>query len=300
MKKGFTRRTTFAEQARRRLLLAVCWLGSAVVLLGTITVYLILAQTEPEPAVAAAAPEQAVEKVPVLLAARRIEAGSRLEPSMFISESFDRSRVPINVLPATGLDLAIGKYAARLIDAGYPLARDDFTSRAPLDKLPIPPGFRAVSIHGTQRELVDGYVTPNSRVDVLFHYTDQRGRQRVKTLVPFVKVLSVDGTNRDAQRSQVSKAGATATLLVTIRDAQRIELARRMGELTLALRGQMDGSHEQQTEFEIDECDITGGCRAPKAVRSGVLERPDPRTGKIVTYVLEDGEWRRLTEEEQP
>ena len=301
MSRRFAGTSTYALRTRRKLLLVICSLSTVVMTLFTFVTYLLFS-TETQDTTKQIQQEDISlarpELVDVLVAAVRIESGTRVDASMFNLYAYEKDRVPFGVLHAGHEQLASGKYAKRMIRAGFPITQEDLSDSMRLDFLHIPPGYRAVAIFGTQTELVNGYVTPNSRVDVLFHYNDERGRDAVKTLVPFVKVLSVDGVRTPSGKKNVS-GGATATLLVTIRDAQRIELARRMGQLTLALRGVDSNGTEATPDSPVTPCDVMNDC--------GKIEITDPdgtmlipgRDGRLIKYILEGNKWRRVHEREE-
>ena len=300
MTRGFATNTTFAERARRKMVLAISGLAVIVLSLFSIVTYMVLGggqTTQAAVTAASDAPAAKLEMVDVLIAATRIESGTRLDANMFSLQSYEKDRIPFSVIPAAHEDMALGKFAKRMIRAGFPISQDDISEKVPLGDLPIPPGYRAVSIYGTQTELVNGYVVPNSRVDILFHYTDQRGRKAVKTLIEFVKVLSVDGTDQDNKRRNIG-AGATATLLVTIRDAQRIELARGMGKITLALRGTKSNGSETPPASPVTHCDVVGDCgQGEPELPDGTMVLPD-RNGRLIKYVLHGNRWVRTALDE--
>lgn len=229
--------------------------------------------------------------IDVVVARRRIEAGQRLEPDHFSLQPFPAASIPLAALQAEHLSEIIGKYSTALLRAGYPLSRDDVSASRPISQLNIPNGYRAVSITADDRELVAGHVTPMSRVDVLWRYKDKRGLTKVKPLVKFAKVLSVNGDSRQSERSQVSKRGTTATLLVTAKEAQLVELARGLGTLSMVLIGMGDNGSRMEVSSSVDERELYGEntvAEEEQPLYSGQAYVPDPATGRVRRYVLTD------------
>jgi len=228
--------------------------------------------------------------VDVVVARSRIEAGQKLTPDLFALQPFPAATMPIGVFQAAQLDEMIGNYSTGLVRAGYPLTREDMSLTPPISTLHIPPGYRAVTIKANDRELVAGYVTALSRVDVLWRYKDRRGINKVKPLVRFAKVLSVNGVSRQTERSKVGKRDTTVTLLVTTKEAKLIELARGLGSLSMVLLGENDNGSREDPEDAVDEKDLYGDNTNPaeEPVYKGKAYVTDPDTGRIMRYVLTD------------
>jgi pilus assembly protein CpaB len=105
----------------------------------------------------------------------------------------------------------------------------------------IDPGFRAVSVPITDASGVAGLVQPNAHVDVLFTRPGTMAEAITSTILENVKVLSTGkllptGQTPDprAPRAQV------VTLLLTPADAQKLELAKNQGKISLSLRNPLD------------------------------------------------------------
>lgn len=105
----------------------------------------------------------------------------------------------------------------------------------------IPAGYRAVSVPITDVSGVSGLVQPGSRVDVLFTRPGSMVEAITSTILQNVRVLAV---GRAIVPNQVVDPKASkmpvATLLVKPEDAQKIELAKNEGKLSLSLRNPLD------------------------------------------------------------
>ena len=231
--------------------------------------------------------------VEVLVAASRIEEGARLEPHMFNPVPMDADKTPMAVVRAADRDTIIGKFAKRMINANTPMVMDDVVDVPPLSSFHIPPGYRAATIRVDARQGVEGFAKPNSRVDILWTYS-QDGRKKVATIARFVKVLSVAGmTKADTEKAAIKKE-TTVTLLVTEKDAKKVELARSLGQLSLSLVGDQETSTKTAEPDTITIQDLIGRpaqAEPTEVANDGVMYTSDPRTGRQLRYVLRNGRW---------
>lgn len=127
----------------------------------------------------------------------------------------------------------------------------------------IPEGHRAVTISVNGVTSVAGFVYPGDRVDVLLTHTlisdkekeaadltedkddDIKGsytKRVTEILVPDVRVLAIDQKAMAGQEDgkQKKRMPSTVTLELSQADAQRVRLAEREGEISLALRSLKD------------------------------------------------------------
>jgi Flp pilus assembly protein CpaB len=230
--------------------------------------------------------------IEMLVTTKRIEEGSQLTREMFQSVDIDVEKLPAAALRTKDLDVVLNKYSSRMIYANTPLLLEDLSDNPPISKIRIPPGYRGVAIQVDRRTAVSGFVTPNRRVDVILTFV-RRGQAQVTTLARFVKVISVGGDLRDKNHSTIGKQGTTVTLMVTEKDAKKIELARNMGNLSLSLIGE-DGPPEHGVDGDtFGENYIFNDPPAtqPELITDGTMYTRDPRTGRTMRYVLRNKRW---------
>jgi pilus assembly protein CpaB len=198
-------------------------------------------------------------KVDVVIPIRQISAGSELQPAMFRIEK--RPKVGIDEGVITNLDEVKGLYAKSLILQNQPLHRDFLTNLKPKSVISgdIPPGYRAITITVNRTSSVEGWAVAGSRVDISWA-SNVQGAPALTTIVQNAKVLSTD--RQVDQSNPELPVPSTVTLLVTSKDAQKIQLAQTAGELSLSLRGDLDpGKEEQGGTVSIGE--LLGTDRAP-------------------------------------
>ena len=252
--------------------------------------------TQNETAVVATAPEAPklnTGVIDVLVANTRIEEGTQISPELFSPQAMDPDKTPMAVIRAKDLELIVGKYSSRLVNSNMPLVLDDISDTPPLNAITIPPGYRAVTISVDPRTGVEGFAKPNSRVDVLLTYK-QSGESKVATIARFIKILSVGGYTDVVGQKVAVKNGTNITLLVTERDAKKIELARSNGTISLSLVGDSETNISNGEPDIVTIADIIGKqAVGPKAeiANDGVMYTSDPRSGRQLRYILKKGKW---------
>jgi pilus assembly protein CpaB len=234
----------------------------------------------------------------ILYANQRIEEGVQMTEAMFSAWDVPSDRIPEGAMKETQKAEVVGKFSQAIISANVPILRDSLGEAKKGGGINIPAGYRAVTINISARSGVSGWAKPNSRVDVLWAYTDKNSREKkVSTIVRFAKVLSVGGNNQSGDKAAVNQQGTTATLLVTKREAKKIELARTLGSLTLSLVGQQEEVvGDDASNDVVDISDLTGidesqVGEAEEEPNDGVMYSTDPRTGKKTRYVLKNNRW---------
>lgn len=138
---------------------------------------------------------------------------------------------------------AIGRVALFPVAANAPLIATGLSTQAGAEGIPatIEPGYRAVSVTITDVSGVAGLVQPGSHVDVLFTRPGTMSEAITSTILQNARVLAV---GRQIQAGQVADPKAAkmpvATLVVTPEDAQKLELAKNQGKISLSLRNPLD------------------------------------------------------------
>lgn len=107
----------------------------------------------------------------------------------------------------------------------------------------IAEGKRAITVKVNEVIGVAGFALPGNQVDVLVNTKDERERPVSKIVLDRILVLAVaQEANRDETKPKVVNA---VTLEVTPEQAEKLDLARAIGNLSLVLRNQLDGNMAQ-------------------------------------------------------
>lgn len=173
-------------------------------------------------------------RVPVVVAARAVEAGTVLTAEMLRVEQWPQEvRLP-GALPAAAA--AAGQRAAVPFVAGQPVLRHQI---APPDQAghggPIPPGMRLITIPVDEQSAIGYRLRAGDRVDVIGIYQDRQALH-ADLLLQGIQVHAV-GAEGAAGRDGVPR---TVTLLVTPGDGLTLSLAVAGGSVRLLLRGAGD------------------------------------------------------------
>ncbi len=187
-------------------------------------------------------PKAEVRKVDVVVAARPIPKGARLDAAMVRLKPYEAEAVPMGAMLA--LAEAEGRVSSRDISQDDPITPDKLLSkgaaRAGLD-LSVEPGKRALTVKGTKIMGTGGLITPGSRVDVLVTYNipGKNDEKTTKVILENIPVLTT-GTEME---TRVGKDGREElantdffTLMVTPEEAERLALASDQGSMHFALR----------------------------------------------------------------
>jgi len=236
---------------------AIFMLGLALLLAGA-SVYLARnwIQTQVQ---ANAIPEQqapAIQTVDVVVAAGDLFYGNKLRREHLVLVDWPKSSVPEGAFHS--FDEIIGdkngkdangesvddRVVLRTISKNEPILKGKITGfggRASLSAL-LSPGMRATTIRVNDVAGVAGFVLPGDRVDIMITRDPsatgkgRRGGEHLVTeiLLQNMKVLGIDqDANEDRTKPGVARA---VTLEVTTVQAQKLTLAQKLGDLSLALR----------------------------------------------------------------
>jgi pilus assembly protein CpaB len=112
----------------------------------------------------------------------------------------------------------------------------------------LPPGMRAVSTAIAPETGAGGFILPNDRVDVILTQRDRVAEktagtevQTSETILKNIRVLAID-QNVEEKNGQKVVIGKTATLELTLGQAESLALAAKLGTISLALRSITDAN----------------------------------------------------------
>ena len=182
------------------------------------------------------------------------------------------------------------RVALRAIEINEPLLKNKvsgFGGRASLSTI-LAPEMRASTIRVNDINGVAGFVLPGDHVDIMLTRSASGGDSRRETnlltdvLLQNVKVLAIDqDANEDRAQPAVVKA---VTLEVTPVQAQKLVLAQRLGQLSLALRNITNVVAEKPktvtlADLKVGEVNQSLG-EKPKAVEKTVVVKKTPKKKK--------------------
>ncbi len=200
----------------------------------------------------------------VVVAARDIQLGSPLTPDMVRTVDWPSSSLP------DGAIREVAELDARVVKTsllrGEPILETKLApvgTKGGLSSL-ITEGRRAITVKVNEVIGVAGFALPGNHVDVMVNTKDEAEKPVSKIVLEQILVLAVaQEANRDETKPKVVSA---VTLEVTPEQAERLDLARSIGNLSLVLRNQLDR-----------EVAATDGARRPELLEK-LAAVPPPAT----------------------
>jgi pilus assembly protein CpaB len=204
----------------------------------------------------------AEKMVGITAAARDMPAGTRLEKADLRTVRVAEKDVP----KAAILDpkMAIDRPLLFPVGANEAIISNKVASAAGPEGLPalIDIGKRAVAVPITESSGVAGLIQPRAHVDVLFTKPGSNAEAVTTTILEDVVVLAMGRTTEVTTTSAATAVSAAsaprpmalaATLLVSPEQAQKIELAKNQGKISLALRNPLDHSSAKDQSATTSE-----------------------------------------------
>src|SRR5215813_2493138 len=241
----------------------------------------------------AAAPQQEA-KLPVVVASRDMPVGTLLKKTDVRLVQYPEKGVPKGA--ASRIDDAINRVLLVPVNTNEPLSHAKLSATTSVEGVSstIDAGYRAVSVQITDVSGVAGLIQAGSKVDVLFTRPGSMAEATTSTILQNVKVLS---TGRSLQAGQTPDPKApkspAVTLVLKPDDAQKLELAKNQGKISLSLRNPLDSSADASTEpMTTEVLDPMISARLARARRG--------RTTAMGRANLEDPNvWQELTGEKK-
>jgi len=178
-----------------------------------------------------------LETVPIYVALNDINVGDSITPEMVKIEDWPKDKVPQFAL--ADLEKIKGQRPRVKLFAGEPIVEPKLGG----DGIPtttIPDGFRCVAVTGNKDELGAGLLTPGDRVDVQLNVTRNRDQgifePRTQVILTNIRVFAVDQQYDRSNDTGEKHIASVVSLLVTPDQANRLDLAQKLGEVRLILR----------------------------------------------------------------
>lgn len=191
----------------------------------------------------------------VVVAKTDIDMGARLSPETLAVQNWPAGSVPQGAILAKDRDALIKDpktNEARVIRVnilkGEPISESKL---APAGSQPglsfaIKPGLRAITVRVNDVVGVAGFALPGNYVDILVNTTDDAnktvGDNKTISKIVLEHILLLAVAQETSQGEGKPKVVNAVTLEVTPDQAEKIDLARSVGSLSLVLRNQIDNT----------------------------------------------------------
>lgn len=242
----------------------------------------------------------------VVVAKSNIDIGSRLNPELLATVNWPAGSVPEGAYLKENMGELLKdtesqqpRVVKTSLQRGEPILVSKLApsgEKAGLTAV-IPQGKRAMTVSVNEIVGVAGFTLPGSYVDIIVNTTDeqQQGKQLSRIVLEHILVLAV--AQQKSRDETEPKRVSSVTLEVTPEEAEKIDLARSIGSLTLVLRSQVDkdlvvtkGATKQALlKFTPSEVKPATTTEAPKVVEKKVIvrvpARPKAKRGEEVEII---------------
>ncbi len=174
----------------------------------------------------------------VVVAKEDVQIGTRLQPGMLQVIDWPSASPLKN--PLTSIDQAADRVVNMPLVKGEPISMSKLAAKGETGGLSavLREGRRAVTVKVNEIVGVAGFALPGNYVDVMVNTQDSSNNLVSKIVIERIQVLAVaqDVANLESKPKVVN----AVTLEVTPAQAEKIDLARSVGSLSLVLRSQVD------------------------------------------------------------
>lgn len=207
----------------------------------------------------------------IVVAAGDIRPGVPITAGQLRVVAWPSGGVPAGTFPKK--ELVVGRVARQPIIANEPvvdvrLARRD--AKGGLSSL-IAPGMRAISVRVDEVIGVAGFALPGGYVDVMVSARDASSAPFSRIVLSRVKVVAAEqDTAGDPTQPKVVRA---VTLELGPEDAEKLDLARNIGSLSLVLRNELDTRQTASRGVRLNDIlpGAGSGVAAPQAQPSAAM-----------------------------
>jgi len=174
----------------------------------------------------------------VVVAKEDVQIGTRLQPGMLQVIDWPSASPLKN--PMTSIEQATDRVVNMPLVKGEPISMSKLAAKGETGGLSavLREGRRAVTVKVNEIVGVAGFALPGNYVDVMVNTPDSSNNLVSKIVIERIQVLAVaqDVANLESKPKVVN----AVTLEVTPAQAEKIDLARSVGSLSLVLRSQVD------------------------------------------------------------
>ena len=211
----------------------------------------------------------------VVVAKKNIDAGARLTPEMLQAVDWPATSTVKGVFAdPKALDTRVVN--ANILE-GEPILEAKLAavgSKGGLSSV-IAEGKRAITVRVNEVVGVAGFAFPGNRVDIMVNTQDEQNKPMSKIVLEQILVLAVaQEVKGDETKPKIVNA---VTLEVTPEQAEKLDLARNVGTLSLVLRNQIDRASVVTAGIgKSDLLDMRGTRQAPRPDATRKAGTPAP------------------------
>ncbi|TNJ36404.1 Flp pilus assembly protein CpaB [Chlorobaculum thiosulfatiphilum] len=213
----------------------------------------------------------------VVIVEQPVEAGKAITVNQIKAIDWPASTVPRDAFARTA-DV-VGRIAREPMVAGEPVLPGKLAPKNATGGLSsiISEGKRAITVKVDEVIAVAGFALPGSYVDVLVSGKDADNHPFSRTVLSRVKVLAVaQETSAEQEKPKVVNA---VTLELTPPEAEKLNLARYIGELSLDLRNELDAGKVNSPGVRLSDIVSPQSSSSPAAQAAPVTRKVSASSG---------------------
>jgi pilus assembly protein CpaB len=230
-------------------------------------------QDRPAPLIAS----EPTAMVPVVVAARAVPLGTKLSEEDLQTVQWPQDALPEGV--ATSTDDVLGRSVITDLHVNEPVLASRLADTGLFGMIPlIPEGMRALSVRVDEVVGVAGFVTPQTRVDVILIMQLPGQRESLsKVILQNIRALAANQSITESEDGQ-PVISTVVTVLVTPEEAEKLALASTEGRIQMALRNSLDLEMVATTGERESRLFVTGtptvSANRPRARVGTTIEAP--------------------------
>ena len=208
-----------------------------------------MVMSTPDPVPVAEVPVQS-DTVKVLAAARDINLGDKLSLDDLTWTEWPRSALPQGATTKTeepdAAEVFNGQIAKAPIYEGEPIRKQRLinTDKGFMASI-LPKGKRAIAVGVEAETMAGGFILPGDKIDLILVRGNEGGAVTSETILENVRVLAIDTTTAGEQDEKTLDPKRTATLELSLEQAEIVAQAQQLGTISLALRSAQDSSDDE-------------------------------------------------------
>ena len=268
-------------------------LGAAILAAGG-AFFLMRSQSAQPQAAAVGGPVAPEPEAMVLVARKPLAVGERLTPDALAWQAWPKAGVAEAFFEQSVAPKAIEEWTNAVVR--YPMVQGEPLTAAKLAKAGdasvmaalLTPGMRAVSVPISVATGAGGFILPNDRVDIVLTrdmqvVDGQTTRQRTLSdvVIENVRVLAVDQTFAETAETR-TVVGSTALLELSSADIATLQVADKLGDISLTLRSLADTAGPTVARADIDAMRQASGIAAAPPPAAPAAGAPAPASPPAV------------------
>lgn len=209
------------------------------------------------------------ETAPVAVPKFVMEPGQVLAQEDLAVREIPADLVPADAVTPANFDMYMGRALRAPLKMGTPISSSVLVPLHEQFSQVIRPGHVGYTLQVDETNSISGMLAPGDRVDILFSLDDEKAGARVVPLLENILVLATGTRIRDSVAQEDDMVPfSNVTLELAPRDAERLAVASKAGDLRVILRHHEDGNSYGLKG--LTQRELLRGKRSGNNVRQGV------------------------------